>query len=139
MAAKRRNKRVRLILLFKQQKGRCYYCAVKMSFDVAPDASTRATTDHRTPLARGGTNRIDNIVAACFRCNHRKGQQTEEEFLGNISEADLKIIAARAESIPPQFEHARDAAARAIVIGQREGKLTQADHDMWNKIMGITE
>jgi 5-methylcytosine-specific restriction endonuclease McrA len=31
------------------------------------------------PVARGGLKRWDNIVAACFRCNHRKGGRSPEE------------------------------------------------------------
>jgi 5-methylcytosine-specific restriction endonuclease McrA len=36
--------------------------------------------DHRVPLARGGTNFIDNILPACRTCNARKHTMTEEEF-----------------------------------------------------------
>lgn len=36
--------------------------------------------DHRVPLARGGTNFIDNILPACRSCNGRKHKMTEEEF-----------------------------------------------------------
>jgi len=50
--------------------GRCAYCA-----ETAP-----LQADHRIPLARGGTNMIDNIVPACARCNARKHLMTEDEF-----------------------------------------------------------
>lgn len=36
--------------------------------------------DHCLPLARGGTNWIDNILPACRVCNARKHLMTEEEF-----------------------------------------------------------
>lgn len=36
--------------------------------------------DHRVPLARGGTNYIDNILPACRTCNGRKHRMTDEEF-----------------------------------------------------------
>ena len=32
------------------------------------------------PLARGGTNHIDNIVPACPICNRRKGTLTDQEY-----------------------------------------------------------
>jgi 5-methylcytosine-specific restriction endonuclease McrA len=38
--------------------------------------------DHCTPLARGGTNTVDNLVWACAKCNRRKGDRTVLEFLG---------------------------------------------------------
>ena len=41
--------------------------------------------DHRVPLARGGTNWIDNILPACGPCNRRKHLLTETEFRALLS------------------------------------------------------
>jgi 5-methylcytosine-specific restriction endonuclease McrA len=41
--------------------------------------------DHRLPLARGGTNEIQNILPACARCNLRKHLMTEEEFRARLA------------------------------------------------------
>lgn len=41
--------------------------------------------DHRTPLARGGTNEIGNILPACGVCNMRKHTLTEEEYRYRLS------------------------------------------------------
>jgi 5-methylcytosine-specific restriction endonuclease McrA len=38
------------------------------------------TTDHKTPLARGGSDRRENRVPCCFRCNNLKGDMTASEF-----------------------------------------------------------
>jgi len=43
------------------------------------------TRDHRSPLARGGTNYISNIVPACLPCNTRKHDRTETEFLASTT------------------------------------------------------
>lgn len=53
----------------------CYFCG---------NALTRktATVDHLLPIARGGTNHMDNIVIACRLCNARKGPLTAGEFIG---------------------------------------------------------
>jgi 5-methylcytosine-specific restriction endonuclease McrA len=51
-------------------QGCCAYCG-----ETGP-----VEADHRIPLARGGSNRIKNILAACRRCNARKHLLTEEEF-----------------------------------------------------------
>lgn len=32
-----------------------------------------ATVDHKIPLSRGGSNRMDNVQLACAECNHAKG------------------------------------------------------------------
>lgn len=56
--------------LVHEHAGRCAYCAEE----------TRLGPDHRTPLARGGTNEIANILPACPRCNRRKHTLTEREY-----------------------------------------------------------
>ena len=56
----------------------CQYCAKKFP-------SEDLTFDHVVPVARGGQKRWDNIVAACFRCNHKKGGRTPED-------AGMKLI-----------------------------------------------
>ena len=50
--------------------GRCAYCGALGALEA----------DHRTPLSRGGSNRIENILPACRRCNGRKQNRTEMEF-----------------------------------------------------------
>ncbi len=45
----------------------CQYCGKKFP-------SEDLTFDHVMPVAMGGQKRWDNIVAACFRCNHKKGE-----------------------------------------------------------------
>ncbi len=37
------------------------------------------TRDHLLPLCRGGDNTWDNVLTACTRCNHKKGNLTPEE------------------------------------------------------------
>ncbi len=37
------------------------------------------TRDHLLPLCRGGKNSWDNVLTACTRCNHKKGNQTPAE------------------------------------------------------------
>jgi 5-methylcytosine-specific restriction endonuclease McrA len=44
-------------------------------------------TDHRVPLAWGGTNEITNILPACARCNLRKHLMTEEEFRARLAQS----------------------------------------------------
>lgn len=53
--------------------GCCIYCG---------RSDLPLTLDHKVPLARGGTNSIDNCVPACRPCNSRKGTRTATEFIG---------------------------------------------------------
>jgi 5-methylcytosine-specific restriction endonuclease McrA len=56
--------------LLAHHAGACAYCGSRILIEI----------DHRTPLTRGGSNLIDNILPACRRCNRRKRTMTEEEF-----------------------------------------------------------
>ena len=40
---------------------------------------------HRIPLARGGSNSIENIIPACSSCNRRKHMLTELEFRARLA------------------------------------------------------
>lgn len=53
----------------------CYYCG----------RSGRLTVDHDIPLARGGTDAIENILPACRSCNSRKNARTAAEFIGRTN------------------------------------------------------
>lgn len=59
-------------LLFRRDGHLCMYCGE--SFD---DQSL--TRDHIVPWVQGGNDRWTNVVAACCRCNHRKGGRTPEQ------------------------------------------------------------
>ena len=51
--------------IFARDGGRCAYCR-----------GTAETIDHVVPRSRGGEHQWDNVVAACARCNHHKGDKT---------------------------------------------------------------
>lgn len=48
----------------------CQYCG-KRSRDL--------TLDHIQPRSKGGQHTWDNLVSACYECNHKKGQHTPEQ------------------------------------------------------------
>lgn len=58
--------------LFRRDNHRCLYCGQQYS-------RTELTRDHVLPTSRGGTNRWENVVAACKRCNWEKDDRTPEE------------------------------------------------------------
>ena len=51
----------------------CYYCGDPLTL-------RGATKDHVIPRERGGSDDLVNIVPACWRCNHLKGQRTADEY-----------------------------------------------------------
>lgn len=58
--------------LFRRDDHRCLYCGRQF-----PRAEL--TRDHLLPTSRGGTDRWENVVAACRRCNWQKDNRTPEE------------------------------------------------------------
>ncbi len=50
----------------------CAYCGRKLSMHTV-------TKDHVLPTSRGGSDTMNNVVAACFECNTRKADRTPEE------------------------------------------------------------
>lgn len=66
---------------------RCRYCGV---------AATIA--DHFVPLAKGGQDEEDNLVAACEPCNSAKADSMPQEFLASewLAERRAQQIALRA-------------------------------------------
>jgi len=59
--------------------GACFYCG-------SPD---RLELEHVHPISRGGTNRLDNLVAACFPCNRNKRGLTVDEWRDRSSSSDF--------------------------------------------------
>lgn len=60
-----------LASILKAQKHRCWWCNRKL---------TKYHADHLIPLARGGTNGRENIVASCPACNMKKGSKMPWEM-----------------------------------------------------------
>lgn len=65
--------------LFHRDNFQCLYCGDY--FD-----SSALSRDHVHPVSRGGRDRWENVVAACKRCNQRKGNYL-------LKEIDMPLIA----------------------------------------------
>ncbi len=61
--------------LVRAHRARCAYCGETAVLE----------PDHRVALSRGGSNRIENILPACHRCNARKHRMTEAEFRARLA------------------------------------------------------
>jgi len=51
---------------------KCVYCGAE---------NVPLNIDHVVPRAKGGSNRVSNLVLACVKCNQKKGAKTVEAFL----------------------------------------------------------
>lgn len=65
--------RVTRSLALSDQDSRCAYCKTRLT-------ETNATADHVVPKARKGSNRRENIAAACKPCNRAKGDMSKGQF-----------------------------------------------------------
>jgi hypothetical protein len=70
---------------------RCFYCELPLTL-------ATATKDHKTPICRGGSDEIWNIVPACLSCNQKKGWRTVSEFLQKRP-AFAPVVARNSQSI----------------------------------------
>eukprot|EP01026_Neomeris_dumetosa_P010130 TRINITY_DN136_c2_g1_i1.p2 TRINITY_DN136_c2_g1~~TRINITY_DN136_c2_g1_i1.p2 ORF type:complete len:260 (-),score=14.77 TRINITY_DN136_c2_g1_i1:1698-2477(-) len=48
--------------------------------------------EHVVPKAKGGSNRISNLVIACEKCNQKKGVKSVEEFLAHKPDRLAQIL-----------------------------------------------
>lgn len=85
------NRRQRLELIFERDGDTCVWCG-----RVVGEGLVEATTEHIIPKVKGGPSWIENEVAACKRCNGRRGHRTladwTRECEGNGWEPDTGRI-----------------------------------------------
>ncbi len=69
--------------VFARDGGRCAYCGAQAT-----------SVDHIIPRSRGGQHRWDNVVSACRRCNHRKGDRPISELGWRLRQAPRQPVGA---------------------------------------------
>lgn len=67
--------------IYARDEHSCYLCGEQLNMDAQAPEPKAPTIDHVVPLARGGSHTYDNLRAACFECNSRKSDRTEDEYL----------------------------------------------------------
>ena len=100
--------------LFRRDDYRCLYCGNQFR-------RSELTRDHVLPVSRGGTDKWENVVAACKRCNWVKDNHTPEEasmpllavpFRPNQFEwhflAKERVLADQMDYLSQQFRADRD-------------------------------
>ena len=63
-------------LVFERDNYTCVYCGHRVDL---------MEIDHVVPYSAGGTNAVENLVAACWLCNHYKADMSKDEFLSSAA------------------------------------------------------
>ena len=88
-----RYKQRRRAKVYFRDEGKCVYCLQNI-------AQEEMHLDHVIPLARGGANNIDNLVASCQICQHEKRDKALNQLPSDVlSRVRPKILAAKNRGI----------------------------------------
>jgi 5-methylcytosine-specific restriction endonuclease McrA len=65
-------------MMYDRTSGYCHICHKKLAFKNYGLCGKRGAweIEHSNPKANGGTNRLNNLYAACIPCNRSKGANT---------------------------------------------------------------
>lgn len=101
--------------IFKRDRFTCAYCG-----RTPPDVVLEA--DHIIPRAAGGSDEIDNLITACWECNHGKSDRLLEEGIAPavsqraVDEASERVSQATAYAEAVRMARELDGKFRDMVI-----------------------
>jgi 5-methylcytosine-specific restriction endonuclease McrA len=95
--------------LFARDNHLCLYCSREFP-------QHELTRDHIVPLSRGGTDRWENVVSSCRRCNQHKGNRLLEDI-------GMELVALPYR--PNNAEYLALINSRRILVDQMEFLRTQ--------------
>ena len=70
--------------LYGDQSGKCNGCGQKFHFK-------HFTVDHIMPLARGGSNDLENLQLLCYYCNNLKSDKSHEFLIKRLKEEGFDL------------------------------------------------
>jgi len=89
LAPMRTNPPLTNLALFSRDNYQCMYCGLFFDY-------SQLSRDHVHPRSRGGKGRWQNVIAACKRCNQRKGDAL-------LSEITMELIALPYRPNPSEY------------------------------------
>lgn len=89
------------VAVARQSDWACHYCGARTSLaggSLSEGPGQRPWhVDHKTPVASGGTNDIDNLVLACQKCNLEKSDTPYVEYMASIADRRPRLVQALAD------------------------------------------
>lgn len=105
--------------VFKRDLFTCQYCG-------SSPPSVVLEVDHLIPVAKGGDNSIDNLVAACFDCNRGKSDRSLD--------VSPESIAAKAEALQEKRDQLQAYERLQKKIQKDAEKSVDAIQEMFQKV-----
>jgi uncharacterized protein (TIGR02646 family) len=72
--------------LYEQQNGLCCYCNKQVTLESVDDPDS-ATIEHLKPKCMGGTNDIENLALACYKCNQDYGYVMQKKLRASLGKS----------------------------------------------------
>lgn len=103
--------------IYDRTSGRCHICRKKLSFINYGIHGARASwhVEHSVPRALGGTNRLNNLYAACIDCNIEKS--TASTRTSRAKYGRTRAPKSRTQRARAQTENTATGAAVGGIIG----------------------
>lgn len=102
--------------LLQRDRHSCRYCGGASGDDVL-------NIDHVHPRAKGGSDRVGNLVISCRTCNEDKGATLLEDWQKVISKSRSKLNKARALQIPKVLKGIRPSMRDAAAVNATRYKI----------------
>ena len=64
----------------KANRSPCAYCGLPIDYDAPMTSPFAFTADHLTPVSRGGTDQMTNLVPAHAKCNRAKSDMAVDSI-----------------------------------------------------------
>lgn len=72
--------------VYEKSDGKCNYCGKRLSIKNHGQTGRRGAwqIDHSRSIRNGGTDHLNNLVAACIDCNQEKGSRNGKSYKASL-------------------------------------------------------
>jgi hypothetical protein len=102
--------------LLQRDKHTCQYCGGASNDPVL-------NIDHKHPRAKGGTNRVSNLIVSCVTCNETKNALLLPDWLTKISRSKTKLDLARKAMLPKVIANKKNSLRDAAAVNSIRYKV----------------